>query len=52
MSKVIMDELELEVTNPYHDLYNFDSKPVKCIGMIKDLVVTLAQLPSKSTLIS
>ena len=45
MPKVIMGELVLENTNPYHDLYSFDSKPVKCIRMIKDLVVTLAKIP-------
>ena len=49
--KVILDELGLEVTKPYHDLYKFDSKPMKCIGIIKDLVVTLSQLPSKRILL-
>jgi len=38
----------MEITKPYKDLYSFDSRNVKCIGMIKDLVVTLAQLPVKS----
>eukprot|EP01018_Ginkgo_biloba_P007611 Gb_17039 [translate_table: standard] len=44
MPKVIMEKLGLEVTRPYQDLYSFDSRKVKCIGMIKDLVVTLAQI--------
>ena len=43
-----MDELGLEITKTYHDLYYFDSRKVKCLGVIKDLVVTLFQLPMKS----
>jgi hypothetical protein len=42
MPKAIMDKLGLEVTRQYGDLYSFDSRRVKCIGMIKDLVVNLA----------
>ena len=42
-----MDELGLEITKKYHDLYTFDSKKVKCLGVIKDLVVSLTQLPMK-----
>ena len=37
----------LEVTRPYKDLYSFDSKRVKCLGLTKDMVVTLNKLPSK-----
>jgi hypothetical protein len=48
MPKTIMDELGLEVTKTYHDLYSFDSRKVKCLGVIKDLVVSLFQLPMKS----
>jgi hypothetical protein len=48
MPKSVMEHLGLEITRPYHDLYSFDSRKVKCEGMIKDLVVTLAQLPVKS----
>ena len=43
-----MDELGLEITKTYYDLYSFDSRKVKCLGVIKDLVVTLFQLPMKS----
>jgi hypothetical protein len=43
-----MDELGLEITKTYHDLYSFDSRKVKCLRVIKDLVVTLFQLPMKS----
>jgi hypothetical protein len=48
MTKYVMDELGLEITKAYHDLYSFDSKKMKCLGVITDLVVTLFQLPMKS----
>ena len=51
MLKVIMDQLNLEITWSYHDLYTFDSKRVPCLGLIKDLVVTLAQLHVKSVIL-
>ena len=41
MPKRVMDELGLDVTKPYLDLYSFDSKKVSCLGVVKDLVVTL-----------
>jgi hypothetical protein len=48
MPKIVMEELGLEVTKTYHDLYSFDSRRVQCLGFIKDLVVSLFQLPMKS----
>jgi ribonuclease HI len=51
MPKTVMDELGLEITKSYHDLYSFDSRKVKFIGVINDLVVTLFQLPMKSVVI-
>jgi len=48
MPKAIMDELGLDITKPYHDLFSFDSRKVKCLGLIKDLAITLSQLPMKS----
>jgi len=48
MPRTVMDELGLEITKSYRDLYSFDSRKVKCLGVIKDLVVTLFQLPMKS----
>ena len=42
MPKAMMDELGLSITNPYHDLFSFDSIEVKCLGLIKDLVVNLS----------
>jgi hypothetical protein len=50
MPKVIMENLGLEITRPYQDLYLFDSRKVKCLGMIKDLVVNLAKIPVKNIL--
>jgi hypothetical protein len=51
MPKNVMEELGLEVTRAYHDLYSFDSRKFQCLGVIKDLVVTLFQLPMKSVVI-
>ena len=48
MPKAVMDELRLSITKPYHDLFSFDSRKAKCLGLIKHLVVNLTQLPSKS----
>jgi hypothetical protein len=47
MPKVIMDELGLDITRTYKDLFYFDSRKVKCLGLIKDLVVSLVQILSK-----
>ena len=44
----VMEQLGLQITRSYKDLYSFDSKRVKCLGMIKDLEVNLAQIPAKS----
>jgi ribonuclease HI len=51
MPKVVMEELGLDITRPYHDLYSFDSKKVKCLGVMKDVVVTLSHLPMKSVVL-
>lgn len=48
MPKLIMEKLGLEATRPYKDLFYFESNKVKCLGLIKDLAVSLAQIPSKS----
>jgi len=44
----VMEKVGLEITRPYKYIYSFDSNRVKCFGMIKDLVVNLAQIPVKS----
>ena len=47
MPKAIMESLGLDITRPYFELYSFDSRKVKCLGLIKDLVITLKWLPAK-----
>lgn len=49
MPKSVVDYLGLQITRPYKDLFS-DSRKVKCLGLIKDLDVTLAQIPAKSVL--
>jgi hypothetical protein len=48
MPKVVMDQLGLDITRPYKDLFSFDSRKVKCLGLIKELVVSLSQIPAKN----
>ena len=48
--KAVMEALGLSITKPYHDLYAFDSRVVKCLGVIKDMVVSLDKLPMKSVI--
>ena len=48
MHKGVVEILGMEVTIPYKDLYSFDSRKVKCLGLIKDMVVTLKKIPSKT----
>ena len=50
MPKVIMENLGLEITRPYRDLYSFDSRKVKCLGMIKDIVVNFSQVSVRESL--
>jgi hypothetical protein len=50
MPKIVMEKLGLQIKRPYHDLYSFDARKVRCLGMIKDLVVHLSQIPVKSVL--
>ena len=48
MPKTIMEFLGLDITRPYKDLYSFDLREIKCLGLIKDLVVSLHQIPEKN----
>ena len=48
MPKTIMECLGLDITRPYNNLYSFDSREVKCLGLIKYLVVSLHQIPKKN----
>ena len=41
MPKAVMENLGLEVTQPYKNLYSFDSSQVKCLGLIKTLDFSL-----------
>jgi len=50
MPKAVMDKLNLDITRPYKDLFSFDSSQVKCLGLIKDLCVSLVQYPNKTIL--
>jgi hypothetical protein len=52
MPKAVMEKMGLDITRTYKELYSFDSRKVKCIGLIKDLCVTLAQIPAKSLVIT
>lgn len=46
--KSITKKLYLHITKSYHDSSSFVSKKVKCIGMIKHLIISLAQIPSNN----
>jgi hypothetical protein len=48
MPNIVMEELGLEVTKSYQNLYSFDSRKVKFLGVIKDLAIYLLLLPMKS----
>lgn len=45
-----MDNLGLEITRQYKELFSFGSRKVKCLGLIKDMVASLAQIPAKSVI--
>lgn len=44
----VIKQLGLQIAIPHKDLYSFDSKRVKFLAMIKDLVVNLAPILVKS----
>jgi len=50
MPKSVMEKLNLDITRPYKDLFSFDSIQVKCLGLIKDLCMSLVQYPNKTIL--
>jgi hypothetical protein len=41
MPKVVMENLVLDITRPYKYLFSFDSRKIKCVGLIKDHAITL-----------
>jgi hypothetical protein len=50
--KIAMEKLGLQIIRPYHDLYSFDARKFRCLGMIQDMVVHLAQIHVKSVLMN
>jgi len=50
MPKAIMENLGLDITRKYHDLYPLDYGRVHCIGLIKRLMVSLDQIPAINVL--
>ena len=50
MPKSVMERLDLDITRPYKDFFSFDSSQVRCLGLIKDLCVSLVQYPAKTIL--
>jgi hypothetical protein len=48
MPKVVIDQIGLDITRTYKDLFSFDSKKVICLGLIKYLVLYLEQIPVKN----
>jgi hypothetical protein len=50
MPKAIMDNLGLDITREYKDMYSFHSRKVQCLGIIKDLVVNLTKIQNKSSI--
>ena len=50
--KGVVEILGMEITMPYKDLYSFDSRRVKCLGLIKDMVVSLNKLLDKTIMMN
>ena len=50
MPKFVMERLDLDITRHYKDLFSFYSSQVRCLGLIKDLCVSLVQCPAKTIL--
>lgn len=50
MPKSIMEKLNLDITRPYRYLFSFGSSQVRCLGLIKDLCISLVQYPTKTIL--
>ena len=52
MLKRVVESLGLEIARPYKNLYSFDSRKVKCLGLINYMVVTLTEIPSKTVVVN
>ena len=51
MPNVIMNGLGLDITRPYRDLFLFHLRNIKCLVLIKYLVIILHQIPEKSIVV-
>ena len=47
MSKAVVECLGLDITRPYKYLFYFDSRKMRCLGLIKDVVASLSQIPAE-----
>ena len=47
MTKKVMEQLNLRVSRPYHNICSMDSKRIEVCGIIKDLQVFLAAYPDR-----
>jgi len=47
MTKKVMEQLNLRISRPYHNIFSMDSRKVEVLGMVKDLQVSLADYPYK-----
>ena len=45
MPKKVMEQLNLRISRPYHNICAMDSKKMEVCGLIKDLQVHLAMFP-------
>ena len=44
MSKVVVECLGLDIMRPYKYIFYFDSRKMRCLGLIKDVVASLSQI--------
>lgn len=47
MTKRVMDQLNLRISRPYHNICSMDSRKVVVLGVFKDLSISLADYPYK-----
>jgi hypothetical protein len=48
MPKVVMDQLGMDIIRPYKYIFSFDSRKVKCLGLIKYMIAYLSQILAKN----
>lgn len=47
MTKKVMDQLNLRISRPYHNICSMDSKKIEVLSVVKDLQISLANYPYK-----